>query len=509
MVILLSMFIVSALVLLILKPASRSVQWMEVTIIGWLMGTGGYMLFLAKYGGFYDNINTILFITDGIRQVLLYSPIDIDGISRLIVYGRSIFIFGLFALAYHISGKPSSKLIMGLYVMNAICALGNVVIYDPNIYREILSTVDKSMLRWVAAGTRIWLIIAFAGSIYIVADVYFKSIVPWIKRRLMAIMAGMSSMIIFYFYIGFMGPMQVTDPRTYYFLYSDFSNFNLPISSTEWYIGIIVTGISCIAAMYSFGQYIMVERDRDKDTLYLDLKFRTGKMSAKVFTHGIKNQLIMLQLLAKRILDQKDNLGYNETADTVIESAAAISGITNSMLDRINELSRTFNTLRLELKPVSVQEVISEALTKVKYLPENIEIINMAPDKDITIIADKKYLADAIYNIIDNAIEAVSMSGVEKGKIIIDIKVQHKYCAISISDNGIGMDNAQMARIFDPFYTSKNTVTNWGVGLSYSQSVIRAHFGNVQVKSKPGIGSTFYIFLPMSIGIGLNSGKRG
>lgn len=497
MVILFMLFITSAIALLILRPKSRSVHWMELTIIGWLLGTGGYLLFLAKYGGFYSNVNAILFLTDDIRQILLYLPVNIDTISRIIVYGRSLFIFSLCSLAYYISGKPSSKSILWLYIINSVLSLVNAIVYDPNIYRHILSTFDRTALEWIAITTRGWLLIAFISVVYIIIAIYLKSTVPWIKRRLMNIMIGIISMIIFYFYLGFMGPLQVTDQRTYYFLYSDFSNFNPPISDAEWYIGIVFTGISCIAAIYSFSQYITVERDLDKDTLYLDLKFNTGKMGAKVFTHGIKNQLIMLQMLAKKILEQKEEMPAGEVRDNICNSASSIADITNGMLERINELSNTFNTFRLELKPVDINDIIKESLKKVKLLPDNVSINNKNPSDHIIVLADKRYLAEAVYNIIDNAIEAIVMADVKEGIINIKVKSEHKYCIIEVTDNGVGMADDQIKRIYDPFYTNKNTVTNWGVGLSYSQSVIRAHFGHIQVKSKLWEGSTFYIFLPI------------
>jgi two-component system NtrC family sensor kinase len=70
--------------------------------------------------------------------------------------------------------------------------------------------------------------------------------------------------------------------------------------------------------------------------------------------------------------------------------------------------------------------------------------------------------------------------------------------AISIIDTGCGIPEANLRRIFDPFFTSKDVGKGTGLGLSVSHGIVEAHGGLIDVQSKVGEGSTFRVFLPLT-----------
>jgi signal transduction histidine kinase len=70
------------------------------------------------------------------------------------------------------------------------------------------------------------------------------------------------------------------------------------------------------------------------------------------------------------------------------------------------------------------------------------------------------------------------------------------YWALSISDQGVGMDERTLARAFDPFFTTKNPDQGSGLGLSMVHLIARQHDGFVTASSEPGVGSTFTVYLP-------------
>jgi two-component system NtrC family sensor kinase len=69
---------------------------------------------------------------------------------------------------------------------------------------------------------------------------------------------------------------------------------------------------------------------------------------------------------------------------------------------------------------------------------------------------------------------------------------------IEISDTGCGIEPALLPRIFDPFYTTKDVGQGTGLGLSISHNIITGHGGRIDVDSKPGHGTCFRIYLPLS-----------
>ncbi|ENT3907634.1 ATP-binding protein, partial [Escherichia coli] len=107
--------------------------------------------------------------------------------------------------------------------------------------------------------------------------------------------------------------------------------------------------------------------------------------------------------------------------------------------------------------------------------------------------ADRELLKQVLLNILINAVQAISA----RGKIRIRTwQYSDSQQAISIEDNGSGIDLSLQKKIFDPFFTTKASGT--GLGLALSQRIINAHQGDIRVASLPGYGATFTLILPIN-----------
>ena len=109
---------------------------------------------------------------------------------------------------------------------------------------------------------------------------------------------------------------------------------------------------------------------------------------------------------------------------------------------------------------------------------------------DALLSGDRKALAGALTNLLENAVQATPAEG------SVDLRVSRDGEQISfrISDTGRGMDEALIDRIFEPFFTTRAEGT--GLGLAIARSVARAHGGDIEVRSSPGLGTTFTLNLP-------------
>jgi len=126
----------------------------------------------------------------------------------------------------------------------------------------------------------------------------------------------------------------------------------------------------------------------------------------------------------------------------------------------------------------------------------------VAPGDLWMVKADTGQISQVISNLLINADQAMPGGG------IVTVKAENtvlqpensyglasgKYVKISIRDEGVGIPKELLTRIFDPFFTTKPKGA--GIGLTISYSIIRKHNGNIGVKSAPGKGATFYVFLP-------------
>ncbi|MFM7860394.1 MAG: sensor histidine kinase, partial [Candidatus Nanopelagicaceae bacterium] len=119
-------------------------------------------------------------------------------------------------------------------------------------------------------------------------------------------------------------------------------------------------------------------------------------------------------------------------------------------------------------------------------------------EKEIEFFGDRKQLLIAIGNLVDNAISYSP----ERTKVNVVLKQSEDIAEIAISDQGVGIEESELPRIFERFYRvdparSRDTCGT-GLGLSIVKHVISNHGGEVQVWSVPGTGSTFTVLLPLT-----------
>ncbi len=120
-----------------------------------------------------------------------------------------------------------------------------------------------------------------------------------------------------------------------------------------------------------------------------------------------------------------------------------------------------------------------------------------------TISADNQLIQEVIMNILINAYDAVS----EKGLIEIKSGIRDdNHIFFSISDNGIGLKESELEKIFDPFYTTKDPGEGTGLGLWVSLGIVENHNGQIEVKSIPNKETIFTVILPTEVKYENNAG---
>lgn len=161
----------------------------------------------------------------------------------------------------------------------------------------------------------------------------------------------------------------------------------------------------------------------------------------------------------------------------IVADLKEFSHIDDAEVDRIDihrTLDSTLSVLTHELSPgIEIVRKYGEDLPKINCHPQQIGQILM--------------------NLILNAIEAIP----DTGKIVIRTSCWGNEINIEIADTGRGIPTENLPRIFDPFFTTKPVGQGTGTGLSICYEVIKAHGGNIEVISKPGVGTAFKITLPV------------
>lgn len=494
MTILLMFLIIAAVTLFITKARNPSAYWMGFVLVGWFLSIFGLILFIAKYGGFYYRVNIVLFFNDSIRNMLLNLPIKIEGISRIITVGRSLFIFSLIGLSISLMSYRPFWRNWKIHFISFIPALANLIFYDPIIYKRALTVMERHDTFTIGWITRGWLVISALTAVTLMIWKYRTITIPWVKRQSGFIIMGVFSLALFYFYLGFMGPLQVFDVRTFYVLYSDFSNFNPPLTLFGWYMSIGLTGVLSVISIYAIWRYTEIEKKMGKDDLLLKRKLDTANMGAQVFTHAVKNQLIMIQLLVRQA-NEALQASDSSNPQTIEAPLVKADEIVNSTLGRLDQLYKSFKTNQLQLKPHLIHTLIEHSLDRVKPVQKHVKIKTVLPAPSTMILADFIPMTEAIYNLLINAVEAIDSE--YGGYIELLVYTEDHWVIIKIIDNGPGIPSHMIDHVFDPFVTNKNTTRNWGVGLSYVKHIVLAHYGRIHVESKPEVGSSFQLIIPL------------
>lgn len=217
------------------------------------------------------------------------------------------------------------------------------------------------------------------------------------------------------------------------------------------------------------------------------LKF-LGNLVAN-FAHEIKNPLNGLSIATQRLIKEfpsKDR-EYSRLVTTVKKEIESLNKILNDFLSLARPRIAERKEFILSAAMQEVLDVVREQLKQHRILlKENI-------NKDIKIIGNKDDFKRAILNIVLNAVDALAQVTGRRRELDVMLTSSDKEVRLTISDNGLGMDEEEKERIFTPYFTTKKQGT--GLGLFIAQKIIKDHHGTVTVKTKPQQGTTFLIVL--------------
>jgi signal transduction histidine kinase len=240
--------------------------------------------------------------------------------------------------------------------------------------------------------------------------------------------------------------------------------------------------------IFTFSRYKTLEQLDQNANEDIIKKMKTASLGVKAFTHSVKNHLLAIrseaEFLREKLADNPDAL---YSLDLILNSCA-------DSYDMIDNASDKLSTISLKLNACRLHDPVESALGKLTSADNAVpvEIIRLSKNKAMM---DQKHMTEVCYNIIINAIEA--LRGRQDGRIAITIENQDKWGCISIRDNGPGIALEHRHDVFSPFFSTKSSSSNWGVGLSYCHKIVNAHDGRIELDSSETGGTEFKIYLPL------------
>jgi signal transduction histidine kinase len=217
-------------------------------------------------------------------------------------------------------------------------------------------------------------------------------------------------------------------------------------------------------------------------------RLKTANTLALGLAHEIRNPLTTIKTFAEYLPEKYKDVEFVKKFSRIIPSEVdRINSIIKQLLDFSKPSPPSF-------KETNICRLIKEILgfLNSEFLKQKIKLNEIYEDPDLLITIDPSQIKQAILNIILNAVESMPKGGV----IAIQTKTgAQDFLEIRIVDEGCGIANDTIKRIFDPFFSTKDTGT--GLGLSITHQIIKNQNGSIVVESKLGKGSTFIIKLPL------------
>lgn len=232
---------------------------------------------------------------------------------------------------------------------------------------------------------------------------------------------------------------------------------------------------------------ITLRKQSERERLFSE-KMAVTERLIRMLAHEVRNPLTNVNLSAEQLESELENDDLKFYVDIIKRNC-------NRINDLITQLLQSSKPTEMPLAPYSLPRLLDETLSVAKDRIDlkRIKIVREDHTKNLLVALDSTSLQLAFLNLINNAIEAME-EGV--GVLLISTRMIGHDAQVQISDNGIGISEDIMTKIFEPYFTGKKT--GMGIGLASTLSIVHAHHGRIDVQSEEGRGTLFTISFPLN-----------
>jgi two-component system NtrC family sensor kinase len=254
--------------------------------------------------------------------------------------------------------------------------------------------------------------------------------------------------------------------------------------------------------MRAFDNMAETLRETQQELLHKEKLASMGQLAAGV-AHELNNPLGTILLYSNVVYKEiPEEDPHREDLQMVIDETNRCKTIVRNLLDfaRQNEVL---------IQPTALEDLLEKLVSEQQERPEfrNIAIKLQLDSSVPEIQADPLQLRQVFTNLMNNAVEAMEAKGGGTLTITTRLAPLGQGVRVSLSDTGVGISEANRAKLFTPFFTTKPIGKGTGLGLAIVYGVVKMHQGQIQVQSEEGQGTTFTITLPLRLGAALASAQ--
>jgi two-component system, NtrC family, sensor kinase len=232
--------------------------------------------------------------------------------------------------------------------------------------------------------------------------------------------------------------------------------------------------------------------EREQRLIRSERMAAAGQIASHI-THEIRNPLSAVSLNTELLEEELEASLDGQRLDEARKLCQAMRHEVDRLTDITEEYLRFARLPRPHLQPEDVNEILQNLLSFMagELRERKVEVIYQLEAQLPQVDADENQLRQAFLNLLRNAGEAMAESG---GALTVATRSKQSEVEVKIADTGLGIDGQDLAKVFEPFFSTKESGT--GLGLALTQQIIQEHGGSIAVESVPQKGTIFTIRLP-------------
>jgi signal transduction histidine kinase len=237
------------------------------------------------------------------------------------------------------------------------------------------------------------------------------------------------------------------------------------------------------------GSVINQLHDRQRELLKADQLAAIGQLAAGL-AHELRNPLMCMTVLVQSAISDRSRKLDDQDMQVLNDEMSRLDRLLQEFLDFARP--RRIQPQAVDLG-ASVKQTLSVLIPKAERV--SVEIEAKIPDEPVFAFADPDQLRQLTLNLVLNSIHAISRDGRVEVSVIANDEASG-FCALEVADTGPGLTDEQMARLFEPFFSTKDF--GLGMGLPICQRIVEAHGGEIFAGNGPLGGAVFKVRLPIA-----------
>lgn len=490
-----TVFIIFISFLIFQHDQRTSVKYLLGTVLIYALAILFMILYLSRDVRYYNIIENYFLLPKTVWQTFMFFPITRDTIIRFMnLFSLLTILLGcFFSVSYmNITNKEIMKKVQKAVV---IYILAEYLLYDPLVqklgylflYPHIMNSGQFSLFLQI-----LHILTMSINNLLVILSILnlFRSnrqIYAFPHFKYFAYGETISYTLIMVSYLALFGQLPAHMIRfsivSGYTSYASLTLYDQTIIYTIFPYYLFLSSI--LMCICSIALARMNQKMNQKD-FTISGQIDAVNTSSKAFCHYMKNELLAIEAEAQLLEVPGEN---QEDLNHIIERC-------QNLYNRLDKLHRSTKLAQLTMEQTDLEQLIHEMLGRMSPELKDYQVSVKAVGQISQALVDPNHFEQALHNIVTNALDAMRDMPPERKTLHFTLRSIDNWIALSVTDTGPGIPEENLPHIFEPFFSSQPIAAHWGIGMTMTYQIIKAHNGKITAESKEGKGTTFRILLP-------------